>query len=83
MNSVAYRRSLIYVTNMFYTRNVVMYLQKIHFSPNPHGCMKAINLPTRSTRIPRYMYNGSNYPKHRPIDGIVSTDGTTTHVTLL
>jgi hypothetical protein len=76
-------RSLIYVTNTFYTRNAVMYLQKIHFSPILHECMKAVNLSTRSTRIPRYAYNGSNYPKHRPIDDIVSTDGTTTHATLL
>jgi hypothetical protein len=83
MNSVAYRRSLIYVTNMFYTRNAVMYLQKIHFSLIPHECMEAVNLSTRSTRIPGYAYNGSNYPKHRPIDSIASTDGTTTHVTLL
>jgi hypothetical protein len=83
MNSVAYRRSLIYVTNTFYTRNVVMYLQKIHFNPIPHECMKVVNLPTRSMQIPRYAYNGSNYPKHRPIDGIASMDGTTTHVTLL
>jgi hypothetical protein len=83
MNSMAYRRSLIYVTNMFYTRNVVMYLQKIHFSLIPHECMKAVNLPTRSTRIPRYVYNGSSYPKHRSIDGIASTDETTTHAILL
>jgi hypothetical protein len=83
MNSVAYRRSLIDVTNTFYTRNVIMYLQKIHFSPFPHGCMKTGNLSTRSTRIPRYAYNGSNYPKHCPIDGIASMDGTTTHATLL
>jgi hypothetical protein len=83
MNSVAYRRSLIYVTNTFYTRNAVMYLQKIHLSPNPHECMKAVNLSTCSTRIPRYTYNGSNYPKHRPIDDIASTDETTTHATLL
>jgi hypothetical protein len=83
MNSVAYKRSLIYVTNTFYTRNAVMYLQKIYFSPIPHACMKAVNLSTRSTRIPRYAYNGSNHPKHRPIDGIVSMDETTTHVTLL
>jgi hypothetical protein len=48
MNSVAHRRSLIYVTNMFYMRNVVMYLQKIYFIPIPHECMKAVNLPTRS-----------------------------------
>jgi hypothetical protein len=83
MNSLAYMRSLIYVTNTFYTRNVVMYLQKIHFSPTPHGCIKAVNLPTCSTRIPRYAYNGSNYTKHRPIGGIASMDGTTTHATLL
>jgi hypothetical protein len=83
MNSVAYKRSLIYVTNTFYTRNIVMYLQKIHFSPIPHECMKAVNLPTRSTRIPRYAYDGSNYPKHCPIDVIASMDGTTTHATLL
>jgi hypothetical protein len=83
MNLVAYRQSLIHVTNTVYMRNVVMYLQKIHFSPNPHECMKAVNLSTRSTRIPKYTYNGSNYPKHRPIGGIASTDGTTTHVTLL
>jgi hypothetical protein len=83
MNSMAYSRSLIYVTNTFYMRNAVMYLQKIHFSPNSHACMKEVNLSTRSTRIPRYAYNGSNHPKHRPIDGIASTDGTTTHATLL
>jgi hypothetical protein len=83
MNLVAYRRSLIYITNTFYTRNAVMYLQKSHFSPKPYACMKAVNLSTRSTQIPRYAYNGSNHPKHRPIDVIASTDGTTTHVTLL
>jgi hypothetical protein len=27
-----------------------MYLQKIHFSPISHECMKAVNLPIRSTR---------------------------------
>jgi hypothetical protein len=83
MNSAAYMRSLIYVTNTFYTRNVVMYLQKIHFSPFPHECMKGVNLPTRSTQIPRYAYNGSNYPKYHPIDDIASTDETTTHAILL
>jgi hypothetical protein len=83
MNSVAYMRSLIYVTNTFYTKNAVMYLQKIYFSPIPHAYMKAVNLSTCSTRIPRYVYNGSNYPKHHPIDDIASTDGTTTHATLL
>jgi hypothetical protein len=83
MNLVVYRRSHIYVTNTFYTRNIVMYLQKINFSPIPHECMKVVNLSTRSTRILRYAYNGSNYPKHHPIDGIASTDGTTTHATLL
>jgi len=36
-------------------------------------------LSTRSTRIPRYVYNGSNYPNHRPIDGIASTDGRPIH----
>jgi hypothetical protein len=50
-----------------------MYMQKIHFSLNPNECMKVVNLSIRSIRIPRYAYNGSNYPSHRPIDGIVTT----------
>jgi hypothetical protein len=55
------QRSLIYVTNSVYTIRCYVPAEN-SFQPIPHECMKAVNLPTRFTRIPRCVYNGSDYP---------------------